>query len=122
MKEIEKSVRANNSLLQKSAMPSAHNTINKTNIIMTTISLSNDTLPVVSSSPLISNVTDEVLVPQANSVPKNSNKINDILRPNCISDGVIWEYYELLKNRVLRSTNILCMSPIVCHAVKSLDD
>lgn len=50
------------------------------------------------------------------------NKITDLLGPNWVNDDTIGEYYEILNNKVLNTNKLLCMNPIVCQAVKILDD
>lgn len=118
MKEIENSFRRNSSLMQKSLVPSTNSSTNKSNSILSNVSLSDDTIPSASSSPRIST---DVLVSQA-YMAKPSNRIEECLGPNWLSDDVIWQYYELFNNKLLQSSDIICMNPTVCHTVKSFID
>lgn len=48
--------------------------------------------------------------------------LNDLLGPNWLTDDTIWQYFNILNSTVIRNNNVLCMNPVICHAVKVLED
>lgn len=85
--------------------------------------------PLAISSPMIDTCINSQNLINDNKNPCTNKEINstvngivNLLGPNWIDDDTIWKYYELLNNNVLQNKGMICINPIMCQAVKMLND
>lgn len=79
------------------------------------------------SSPLISNQNTYITNKNETSnkfaeLPSSFRKIENVLGPNMCTDDTIWEYLEIINNKVLNTDEIICINPIISQAVKMFND
>lgn len=41
---------------------------------------------------------------------------------NWLSDDTIWQYFDLINDKVIKKNRITCLNPVICQAVKMLED
>lgn len=55
-------------------------------------------------------------------ITKTPSVIDELLSSSWLSDNTIWQYLDLINDKLLKQNNIVCVNPTICQAVKMLDD